>query len=189
MRSSLLVIAIEKTWTCRGCLRPSGSDGGKYIENLFKKPDNENKLCVGWERFPPPSVCTDRPKVPMTEGNASGYATLARVGPEATLGSLANGGTRTRHGANVRSVAKGPFSRSLWPVLLDSKSGAGQPVEGSNPLPSALKSRKTLHGLAAFRISPWKTRAYCVFCEIVRAVSRYCRELCTGWLKGTAYFG
>ena len=37
----------------------------------------------------------------------------------------------------LRSLEKRGISRGFWGPCLDSKSGAGQPVEGSNPLPSA----------------------------------------------------
>lgn len=44
-------------------------------------------------------------------------------------------------------------------------------IEGSSPLPSALRSRTILEVVAAFRISRWKTRAHGISCETVRAVS------------------
>ena len=52
----------------------------------------------------------------------------------------------------LRFVEKCPISRGFGGIRLDSKSGAGQPVVGSNPMPSARFEGRRRNRLTAFML-------------------------------------
>jgi hypothetical protein len=76
----------------------------------YGNSDKRNKLCIGPRRFPHAPACPDCPEVPTPGGIRTRYATLALVGPRATLGRRAKGRRWASHVANVRK--RGPHAGS-----------------------------------------------------------------------------